>query len=452
MIKEEVHEYALKRAADFLDSWLSLRAGQVDLPGFSIAVGYKDKVIFQGAYGLADIERGERLTPKHLFSISSQSKMLTATAVMQLVEQHKLALDGVVITYLPWLAQHRDKRHRDITLRQLLAHSSGMVRDGLDGDYWQLQRLFPNGQELQQAVLAADLAFDPDETLKYSNLGYGLLGQVIEAVTSTPYVEYVDRHIVKPFGLALTTVPTVPVATGYTAPLNHHRQSNPMPIQTQALDPAVGWYSTAADMCRFAYMHIAGPKSPLSKKSRQEMHRNHPRQQMPQAYQHLEYGLGFQRLQLGGRLFLGHSGSFLGHRTCTFFDPQQHLSVAVLANGQDAPFMRMSQGVFQVIDFFLKAVGGPTPLRLQKFNVRLANPQVVVELVATDKRIVAFYPEDWSPFTACQELQYVDSTTLKFKHAHPFLAPGEKVTFTRSKGQTNSVRFAGSTLKPLQQY
>ncbi|HTE21998.1 MAG TPA: serine hydrolase domain-containing protein [Candidatus Limnocylindria bacterium] len=449
MAEKEMHDYVQKRAADFLDSWLRLRARQVDLPGFSVAVSQGSRVVFHQAYGWADVERNVPLTTGHLFSIGSQSKMLTATAAMQLAEEGKLGLDEPVITYLPWLAEHADKRYRSISVRHLLAHASGMARDAPDSNYWQSLHPFPDAAGLRQAVLAARLVYPVNTRLKYSNLGYGLLGQVIGAVSGLPYAEYVTKHVTRPLALGMTTVPKDPAAVGYGDPLDGQRLATSLPVSTGALDPAVGWYATAADMCRLAYGHMA-PNLLLAQTSKDEMHRSYPRRHIPPPYRHLEYGLGFQRLRLDGRLLLGHSGSFFGHRTCTFFDPGRQVSVAIMANSQDAPFMHMFWGVLQALDFFDRSMDGPTPPRLQKFNLQVVNPRSIVEIVATDKRIVSFYHQDWKPLSALQELEYVNSTTLKFKNSHPFLLPGEQVVFTCQDKKVVEVSLAGSTMLPLE--
>lgn len=106
-----------KRTLKFIDSWLTLRSQWARWPGFTVAIAKDGKVVFNKAYGLANIEHNETLTTDHLFHVASQSKTFTATAVMQLQERGKLRIDDSVTTHLPWLAQHSDQRWRDVTLR-----------------------------------------------------------------------------------------------------------------------------------------------------------------------------------------------------------------------------------------------------------------------------------------------------------------------------------------------
>ena len=95
-------------------------------------------------------------------------------------------------------------RFKEVTLRQLLSHGAGIVRDGLDADYWQLGRQFPNTKQLIKEILEAQLVTDPNAAMKYSNFGYGLLGMVIEERSGTSYADYVSEHICAPLGLTST--------------------------------------------------------------------------------------------------------------------------------------------------------------------------------------------------------------------------------------------------------
>src|SRR5215471_984914 len=115
------------------------------------------------------------MTPEHIFRVASHSKMFTATAILQLVEQGKLRLDDRAGAYLSWLDSA-------VTLRQLLNHAGGVIRDGRDADFWRVEQPFPDVAALR--ALAPDAGIlPPNTTFKYSNVGFGLLGQVVEVVS-----------------------------------------------------------------------------------------------------------------------------------------------------------------------------------------------------------------------------------------------------------------------------
>ncbi|NJL72710.1 MAG: beta-lactamase family protein [Candidatus Competibacteraceae bacterium] len=199
-----MHQVAARKLAEYLSDWLSLRHDQCDIPGFSVAVSIDGRLILNQAFGFADLEKKEVLTPEHLFRIASHSKTFAGTACMQLQEQGKLNIEAPVVQYLPWLKEHKDKRFQEITSRQLLSHSAGVIRDGLDADFWQFNRPFPDSLELQGQLLEAGLIFDSNTRMKYSNHGYGLLGLVIEAAAGQSFRSYVTENIMAPLALENT--------------------------------------------------------------------------------------------------------------------------------------------------------------------------------------------------------------------------------------------------------
>ena len=184
-----------KRTLKFIDSWLTLRSQWARWPGFTVAIAKDGEVVFHKAYGLANIEHNETLTTDHLFHVASHSKTFTATAVMQLQERGKLRIDDLITAHLPWLAQHSDQRWRDVTLRQLLSHSAGVIRDGQASGFWQFQGAFPDEDEFKQQITKSQLVFEPNSEFKYSNFGFGLLGLVIEQASGKSYADVVTENI-----------------------------------------------------------------------------------------------------------------------------------------------------------------------------------------------------------------------------------------------------------------
>ena len=86
----------LDAALDYLPKWLEFQLAELEQPGCAFAVAHRGQVVFDDAYGLADLETGERLTPKHRFRVASHSKSFTAAGVMRLVETRKMRLDAPV--------------------------------------------------------------------------------------------------------------------------------------------------------------------------------------------------------------------------------------------------------------------------------------------------------------------------------------------------------------------
>src|ERR1035441_5645049 len=117
---------ALDKSLNFIGSWLEFRYKREEIPGYVVAIAHKGKIVFNEAYGYADLEKKTKLTPQHMIRIASHSKTFTATALMKLQETGKLRIDDYVVQYLPWLKEHRDKRWQKVTIRQLMSHGAGV--------------------------------------------------------------------------------------------------------------------------------------------------------------------------------------------------------------------------------------------------------------------------------------------------------------------------------------
>src|SRR5262249_31924115 len=153
---------ALLEAAAYVDSWIAFRREQRDLPGLVVAIRHLDEPVLCKAYGWAQLDPPVPMTPEHIFRVASHSKMFTATAIMQLVERGKLRLDDRAGAYLNWLDS-------DVTLRQLLNHAGGVIRDGVDADFWRVEQPFPDVDTLRG--LGAEATVLPtNSSFKYSNV------------------------------------------------------------------------------------------------------------------------------------------------------------------------------------------------------------------------------------------------------------------------------------------
>ena len=447
---------SLPASLEFLESWLGYRAGSITFPGFVVAIGYKDTVVFSRAYGLADIELGSAMTTQHLFGVASQSKMFTATAIMQLVEKGRLRLDDYAVECLPWLAGHYDKRFSKITIRQLLSHSAGLLRDGTSTNFWVLEQAFPNPTELRKLTLAADIVFTPNSRLKYSNLGYALLGQIIGTASGQTYQAYIREHIISPLGLKNTFPDFAPalrprLATAHGLPAQHSRPALEPRAPTKALAPAVGIHTTAEDMCRFAATHFFGDERIISDESKLEMQRG--QWVLTNGYDSgTELGLGLEAIQVDGHRLIGHTGHLAGYITATYFDPTARLAVSVMTNARDAPNMQMVRGIFGVLGWFAQHADRPAPKSLARFSTRLRNATSAVEIVAAKRGIAAISPDDWQPFAWPERLEKVDARSLRITTSSSIFNEGELLRYTFTHDVVRAVCYAGLTMLPELEY
>lgn len=448
-----MNEQALNQSLKYLSSWLQYRYDQDDIPGFIVTVAHKGRLIFNEAYGYADLETKTKLTPQHTWRIASQSKTFTATAIMQLQEAGKLRIDNHIVDYLPWLKEHTDPRWQSVTIRQVLSHGAGIARDSLDADFWQLERPFPDEREIITEILARNLIFDPGIKMKYSNISYALLGLLIKEVSGIAYNEYIQEHIIEPLDLKNTGAEYIPaidskLATGYTKREYKRR----LPIKTsdtKAMSPATGAYSTAEDLCTFFSAQMIGSGKLLSDASKADMQREHYKAVLPGVNADVGEGFGMRIENFCGQKLIGYGGGYAGLPSKTLVDPENELVIIILANAMDAPTIAMAKGVYQVIDYFQKHSDELTlESSISKLAGRYANLWGVNDIIVLGDKVLITSPDSWFPLASPQELERIDDTTFRYIAPNSFGVEGELMSFTVKDGSVEFVKMGVQTNWP----
>ena len=170
-----------------------------EVPGLQYIAVTDDRVLFEYAGGWANIQGQKAMTLDTTLMAYSMTKTFTAVAILQLAEQRNLSIDDVIDRYLPNAAYHG----HGITLRQLLNHTSGVPNPiPLRWVHLAAEDSSFNEAEALATVLREnpDLAFEPGRKFAYSNIGYWLLGKVIEQVTGQSYTAYMKANILRPLG------------------------------------------------------------------------------------------------------------------------------------------------------------------------------------------------------------------------------------------------------------
>jgi CubicO group peptidase (beta-lactamase class C family) len=181
---------------DQLPHDLSRLANEHDVPGVSVAVMLDSEVV-EATVGVVNTRTGVPVTPASLFMIQSITKILTATLVMQLVDESLLALDDPVQTVLPEFHTADTRISSEITIRHLLTHTGGF-----EGDLWAATTAGDDALQrfVEDLVTQAPQHFDPGEHFSYCNAGYGVLGRVIERLRRSTYEGAVRRYLAEPLG------------------------------------------------------------------------------------------------------------------------------------------------------------------------------------------------------------------------------------------------------------
>jgi CubicO group peptidase (beta-lactamase class C family) len=448
----------VRSTADYVQSWLAFRQGYLRLPGVQAALLHDDAMVLSTAHGHADVERDVTLTPEHLFRVASHSKTFTATAVMQLHEAGRLRLDDPLGRWLPDLAA-ASAPAADVSLRELLSHSAGLVRDGADADHWQLLRPFPDSDRLGD-LGRAERVIPRNERFKYSNVGYALLGAVVEQASGTTYHDYLTEHVVDRLGLTRTGPELDPsrldeYAVGYSALAYSGRRLPIAHMGTAAMAAATGFCSTAEDLCRYAAAHFLGDERLLSDDSKRMM--QHEWWDV-EGVEDGSYGLGFSVVKVGERRLVGHGGGYPGHSTRTMFDPVDRLALAVLTNAIDGPADGLARGVVKLVDLAGRTdeaeAHAPAPADADRFCARLANLWGVSDVARLGDRLFLLDPTADDPSAAVTRLSVVDERRLRMDNGPGYGSVGEEIEYDfDSSGAIVSVRGpSGLTAWPLEHF
>lgn len=435
----------LKAALDYVPGWIDHQMALFQQPGCAIAVTHKGKVVFERAFGVASERTGEKLTPRHRFRVASHSKTFTATAIMLLREEGRLSLDDPAGLYVEGL-------HPDVaaaTLEQLLSHSSGLIRDGLDAGQWQNERPFLDDAELRRdlagaPVIASSMRF------KYSNHAFGLLGLVIEAVTGEAYGDFIARAILKPRKLT-EIAPDMPLA-GNAPFVTGHGRKLPLgerPIvpgdnPTHALAAATGFVASAGDLARFfASLDPAAASSPLSPSSRRDMTRR--QWTLPHMAEPGDYGLGVSRDKVGDWSWFGHGGAFQSGLSTTMVIEGRDLAVSVLTNAIDGPAAEWAAGIVHILQTFEKR--GPATARTRDWSGRWWSLWHTADLVPIADGVLIADPALLRPFDHAAEIAVTGRDRGHVRLAGGYDIHGEGTALKRNaSGKVTEVVLGGSRL------
>ncbi|MGH7911791.1 MAG: serine hydrolase domain-containing protein [Candidatus Dormibacteraceae bacterium] len=441
----------LSDAVTYAGEWIGYQQRTRRLPGVAVAVACRERVLLERAYGVADLERGIPLSTGHRFRIASHSKMFTATGALLLQERGKLRLDDRLGQWLDWAPKGPGELGQ-VTVRQLLSHSAGVIRDGVDTGFWHLQQPFPDEARLRKLLQEASVVYAPNVRFKYSNFGYTLVGLVVAAASGTPYNEFVHREVVDALGLRQTGPEPVEsdrelLARGHSSDRYGYERFVLPHTDTRVMSPATGFYSTVADLCAFARAHFLGNPALLTDESKREMQHEQWRVEGAET----GYGLGLITYDLGGRRLVGHTGGFPGFITSTLFDPEQQLVVTVLTNAGDGSASDLSGGVLRLIDRAQEAAPGGAGL--ERFAGRFFALNKATDVVRFGDQVLGVDPEAANPVAVCSRLTPIAETTLRIDDAPGFASPGEKVDYTfDDRGVATAIRWAGAEMVPEDRY
>jgi len=297
---------------------------QPGLPGVAALVLKDGKPLLRKGYGMANVELGVAVRPEHVFRIGSTTKLFTATAIMLLADEGKLALDAPITRYLP----HAPAAWKAVTVEHLLSHTSGIANLTMDSGYWRTTaRLEHTLDELVAPARKRPLLSRPGTVFAYNNTGYHLLGQIVERVSGQEFYAFIDERIARPLGLVHTGAGDDKtfhpgLVTGY--------QAGPKPawlLANSNLHAAGGMVSTVDELAAFM-LALQGGKL-VSPANVQRMNTEHV---LPGG-KATGYGLGEWVRTVNGKRLVGHGGYIFNFYSQLEMDIDSGIVTVTLHNG-----------------------------------------------------------------------------------------------------------------------
>lgn len=315
-----------------IDAIVTQALEEFHVPGAAVAVVVDDKVIHCQGYGMRDLENALPVTENTVFPIASNTKAFTSFLIGQLVEEGKLAWDDPVIKYLPQFRLYNNELSFQVTLRDLIAHRTGIPRHDV---LWYAVRDLS-----EEDVLAALPHFPPVSKLRevflYNNFMYVVAGMVISKVTKSTWEEEIRSRILKPLRMSHSgTSNQFQEITDVAQPYAEiegkiQKLSFLYPCSTLA---ASAIHSTVSDMAKWLQVQLMGKNQPnfIQKQTLDEMHTIHMSfaTQLPEPS---GYGLGWEIDVYKQRKQIHHGGTLEGFFSEVSFLPNEKIGVVILTN------------------------------------------------------------------------------------------------------------------------
>jgi CubicO group peptidase (beta-lactamase class C family) len=388
-----------------LDTWVTRVMQAFEVPGVALAIVKDDAVLVAKGFGVRKLGDPTRVDARTLFGIASNTKAFTATALGLLVEEKKIEWDAPVIQYLPAFAMWDPYVTRELTVRDLLVHRSGLGLGAGDLLWWP-------SSTYDRKEIARRLRYIPPATsfrsaYAYDNVLYLIAGEVIETVTGQSWEDFVSSRILAKVGMTGSNVRHSAAANGGNVAAPHARIDGTVkpiaPFDSDNTNPAGGINSSAEDMAKWLRVQLSGGvlangSRLFSRDTARQLTtivtpipvNEAPPELPPLAMNFNGYGLGFGVRDYRGHKLVTHTGGLPGYVSRVAMIPDVNVGVVVLTNQESgAAFDSIT---FRILDHYL----GTTPFDwvagYQKAQSRIDAETADAERRATAARVASSGP------------------------------------------------------------
>ncbi len=332
---------ALAPAQNYLDTVVERARRQFEVPGIAVAIVKDGKLVIAKGYGVRKLGEPAPVTPESLFRIASNTKAFTTAALGMLVEEGKIGWDDRVIDRLPWFQMYDPYVTREITIRDLLVHRSGLGLGAGDLMFW------PATDFTRDEIIRRIRFLKPVSSFRsryaYDNLLYLVAGEVIHAVTGITWDRFVQQRIFDPLGMSHTNSSTAALMAAADVAAPHARADGKL-VALEQTDhdnnaPAGSINSCVADLAKWILSRLdAPPKEAWSPQTILPI--EDPPAGAPAALAALRpnfnaYGLGWMLRDYRGHKLVYHTGTLAGYVSRTALLPDLKLGLVVLTNAEE---------------------------------------------------------------------------------------------------------------------
>lgn len=318
------------------------------LPSVAVAVAKDGEIVWAEGFGWADLDRRVPATPETMYSLASISKPITATALMRLVERGEVDLDRPANEYLGEGQIHSAVWDPEgATVRRVLSHTAGLP---LHWEFFYEGEDHPRRTTAQGIERFGVLVTPPGELYQYSNLGYGILDEIIEHVSGRAYADFLETEVFQPLGMDRSAVSTG-AGLGDAAAVRYDADNRPVPYYDFDHRGGSAVYSSAIDLVRFGAYHLGnileGQQRILEDSTILAMQRTltpgtGPRDQ--------GYGMGWLiQADHNGYRRIAHTGGMPGVSTGLYLYPEENVAIAVLTNRSNPLVPRIAHRIASVM-------------------------------------------------------------------------------------------------------
>ncbi|HEX8270145.1 MAG TPA: serine hydrolase [Flavobacterium sp.] len=317
-----------------------------DVPGIAVGIVKDGKIVLAKGYGVKSIKTNQRVDANTLFGIASNSKAFTSAALAMLVDEKKINWDDKVTKYIPEFKMYNDYVTNEFTIRDLLTHRSGLGLGAGDLMIW------PGGNKFTTQDIITNLQYlKPVSSFRskydYDNLLYIVAGEVVSRVSGQSWNDFVEQRIMLPLEMTKSASSWIRVKDTSNVIVPHVPIDGKLEVisryKNPVFDAAAGIYSSVNDLSKWVIMQLEQGKygngaQLFTAKQQAEMWT--PQTLLPNRtappYNSLfkAYGLGWQLMDVKGRLQVSHTGGLEGIVTQVTLIPELELGIIVLTNQQ----------------------------------------------------------------------------------------------------------------------